>query len=110
MTVTVTKMPGGIVELFNPDTGRITYKAKGETAYLLLENMKGIVRFPKKGSLITIQGPNMSLNDCEMINADSPDFKNALLVCLQAEKKFLEEKRNDIDSKIQEINSKISSI
>ena len=34
MTVTVTRKPGGITQLFNTDTGRVTYKCKGESAYI----------------------------------------------------------------------------
>ena len=31
MTVTVTKMPGGITQLFNTETCRVTYKCKSES-------------------------------------------------------------------------------
>ena len=48
MTVIVTKMPGNVVQLFNPDTGKITYKCKSEQAFLKLDAFDGVVHFNKK--------------------------------------------------------------
>ncbi len=45
MTVTVTKMPGGITQLFNTETGRVTYKCKSESGYMFIEAFSGIVQF-----------------------------------------------------------------
>lgn len=45
MTVTVTKMPGGITQLFNTETGRVTYKCKSESGYMFIEAFGGIVQF-----------------------------------------------------------------
>ncbi len=37
MTVIVTRKPGGVTQLFNTETGRVTYKCKAESAYMLIE-------------------------------------------------------------------------
>jgi len=54
MTVTVTRKPGGITQLFNTETGRVTYKCKAESAYLLIEAFGGIVQFHQKGAMATV--------------------------------------------------------
>jgi hypothetical protein len=48
MTVTVTRKPGGITQLFNTETGRVTYKCKAESAFMLIEAFGGIVKFNQK--------------------------------------------------------------
>jgi hypothetical protein len=56
MTVTVTRKPGGITQLFNTDTGRVTYKSKAESAYMLIEAFGGIVKFNQKNAMATVTG------------------------------------------------------
>jgi site-specific DNA-adenine methylase len=109
MTVIVTKMPGGVAGLFNPETGKVTYKAKTDTAYLNIESFGGIVKFNKKGSKATIIGTIADLQDCEIIQSSSPKYKSALLECLKAEKSFLENKKETIDSELSQLDKKISS-
>ncbi len=41
-------MPGGVSQFFNPDTGRITYKCKKDSAFLKIEAIGGIIKFNKK--------------------------------------------------------------
>jgi len=110
LTVTVTKMSGGVVELFNPDTGKITYKAKAETAYLNLEGFGGIVKFNKKGSKATIVGTVALTEDCDIIKQDSPTYKSALLESLKAQKSFLENKKTQIEEEISQISRKLEEI
>jgi hypothetical protein len=49
MTVIVTRKPGGVTQLFNTETGRVTYKCKAESAYMLIEAFGGIIKFNHKG-------------------------------------------------------------
>ena len=51
MTVTVTRKPGGITQLFNTETGRVTYKCKAESAYMLIEAFGGLYNLIKKMQL-----------------------------------------------------------
>lgn len=55
MTVIVTKKPGGITQLFNPDTGKITYKSKKDQAFLKIDAFEGIVKFNKKGAKAIVE-------------------------------------------------------
>ncbi len=48
MTVIVTKMPGGVTQLFNTETGRVTHKCKADSAFMLIEAFGGIVKFNQK--------------------------------------------------------------
>ncbi len=61
MTVTVTRKPGGITQLFNTETGRVTYKCKAESAFMLIEAFGGIVKFNQKNSIATVTGHITSL-------------------------------------------------
>lgn len=110
MTVTVTKMPGGVVELFNPDTGKITYKAKTDTAFLNVASVDGILKFTKKGAKATILGTVIETDSCEIIKKSSPDYISALKICLSMEKEFLEKKSESINSQIADIQKTLDSI
>ena len=48
MTVIVTKMPGGVAQIYNPSIGKITYKCKADQAFLKLDAFDGIVKFNQK--------------------------------------------------------------
>ncbi|MGH1521094.1 MAG: hypothetical protein ACRBB2_01800, partial [Nitrosopumilus sp.] len=67
MTVTVTRKPGGITQLFNTETGRVTYKCKTESAFMLMDAFDGIVKFNKKGAIATVTGHVVSLESCDVI-------------------------------------------
>lgn len=110
MTVTVTKMPGGVVELFNPDTGKITYKAKADTAFLNLDSFGGVLKFTKKGAKATILGNTIETDSCEIIKKDSPNYISALKLCLSMEKEFLEKKSESIAIQISEIQSRLEQL
>lgn len=96
-------MPGGVVELFNPDTGKITYKAKADAAFLNLDSFGGIIKFTKKGAKATILGNVVETDSCEIIKRDSADYKGALRTCLSMEKEFLEKKLSVISEQISSI-------
>ena len=49
MTVIVTRKPCAVTQLFNTETGRITYKCKAESDYMLIEAFGGIIKFNHKG-------------------------------------------------------------
>lgn len=110
MTVTVTKMPGGVAELFNPDTGKITYKAKSDVAFLNLDSFDGILKFTKKGAKATILGTLIETDSCEIIKKNSPDYNSALRKCLEMEKEFLERKSESIIVQINEIQKKLNNL
>jgi len=52
MTVIVTRKPGGVTQLFNTETGRVTYKCKAESALMYIEAFDGIVKFNQKMQLL----------------------------------------------------------
>jgi hypothetical protein len=45
MTVIVTRLSGGVTQLFNTETGRVTFKCKAESAFMPIEAFGGIVKF-----------------------------------------------------------------
>lgn len=94
-------MPGGISQLFNPDTGRITYKCKKDSAFLKIEAFGGIVKFNKKGAKAIVSGPSISSEDCQIIKENDPQYKDALKACLQAQKS----ENQEIISNLQNENS-----
>jgi len=110
MTVTVTKMPGGITQLFNTETGRITYKCKSESGYMLLEAFGGIVKFNQKGATATVTGHLTSLDSCNVIKEGDSNYKEALTVIINSQKQFAQTKAEIHQKEIQELEKKLSSL
>lgn len=110
MTVTVTKMSGGITQLFNTETGRVTYKCKSESGYMLIEAFGGIVKFHQKGSMATVTGHLTSLDSCSVLKENDPNYKNALSEIIQAKKQFAQNKSEMFQKEIQELEKKLSSL
>ncbi|CAD6514821.1 conserved hypothetical protein [metagenome] len=110
MTVTVTKMSGGITQLFNTETGRVTYKCKSESGYMLIEAFGGIVKFHQKGSMATVTGHLTSLDSCSVLKENDPSYKNALYEIIQAKKQFAQNKSEMFQKEIQELEKKLSSL
>ena len=67
MTVIVIRKPGGVTQLFNTETGKVTYKCKAESAYMLIEAFGGIVKFNQKDATATVTGHITSLQSCDVI-------------------------------------------
>ena len=110
MTVTVTKMPGGITQLFNTETGRVTYKCKAESGFMLIEAFGGIVKFHKKGATATVTGHLTSLDSCTVIKENDPNYKEALFTIINSHKQFAKIKSEMYQKEIQELENKISSL
>ncbi|MFB5612748.1 MAG: hypothetical protein ACE5RL_05545 [Nitrosarchaeum sp.] len=110
MTVTVTKMPGGITQLFNTETGRVTYKCKSESGYMLIEAFGGIVKFNKKGAMATVTGHLSSLDSCDVIKESDSKYREALSEIIIAQKQFAQNKSDLYQKEIQELEKKLSSL
>lgn len=110
MTVTVTKMPGGITQLFNTETGRVTYKCKSESGYMLIEAFGGIVKFHQKGAMATVTGHLTTLDSCTVIKENDSNYKEALSVIIQAQKQFAQIKSETYQKEILELEKKLSSL
>ena len=108
MTVTVTKMPGGITQLFNTETGRVTYKCKSESGYMLIEAFGGIVKFHQKGAMATVTGHLTSLDSCSVIKENDSNYKEALNAIIHAQKQFAQTKSEMYQKEIQELERKLS--
>ena len=108
MTVIVTKMPGGIAQMFNPDTGKITYKCKSDQAYMKLDAFDGIVKFNQKNAKAIVDGPKTSLENSVIIKENDADYVQALQAVLQSEKNFKEEQKTKLDQEISELSDKLS--
>jgi hypothetical protein len=108
MTAIVTRLSGGISQMFNPDTGKITYKCKAESGYLKLDAFGGIVKFNKNGSKATIFGPNTSSEDCDVIKEGEQGYPVALKAFLESQKKAMEEQATKLNQEISEISKKTS--
>ncbi len=110
MTVIVTRTSGGITQLFNTETGRVTYKCKAESAFMPIEAFGGIVKFNQKGAIARVTGDVTSLDSCDVIKEEDQGYKEALSAVIQARKEFVETKYNDAQKEIQELENKLSSL
>jgi len=108
MTVIVTKTPGGITQLFNTETGRVTYKCKAESALMLIEAFGGIVKFNRKGAIATVTGHLTTLDACNVIKKDDPGYSEALNAVITAKKEFVQTKFDESQKEIQEFEKKSS--
>jgi len=110
MTVTVTRKPGGITQLFNTETGRVTYKCKAESGFMLIEAFGGIVKFNKKGAMATVTGHITSLESCDVIKKGHSDYKDALTRIIFAHKEFAQNISNSYHKEIQDLENKLSAL
>ena len=110
MTVIVTRKPGGVTQLFNTETGRVTYKCKAESAYMLIEAFGGIIKFNHKGAIATVTGHITSLESCDVIKKGHPSYKGALSTILSAEKEFAKNVSDSYQKEIQELENKLSGL
>ncbi|MBL7002244.1 MAG: hypothetical protein ISR80_05770 [Nitrosopumilus sp.] len=110
MTVIVTRKPGGVTQLFNTETGRVTYKCKAESAFMLIEAFGGIVRFNHKGAIATVTGHITSLESCDVIKKGHPSYKEALSTIISTHKEFAQNVSNSSQKEIQELENKLSSL
>jgi hypothetical protein len=110
MTLAVTRKPGGITQLFNTETGRVTYKCKAESAYMLIDAFGGIVQFNQKGAIATVTGHITSLESCDVIKKGHSNYKNALNVIISAHKEFAQTVSDAYQNEIKELEQKLSGI
>ena len=108
MTVIVTRKPGGVTQLFNTETGRVTYKCKAESAYMLIEAFGGIVKFNHKGSMATVTGHITALESCDVLKKGHSEYKEALTVIVKTHKEFAQNISNSYRKEIQELENKLS--
>ena len=110
MTVIVTRKPGGITQLFNTETGKVTYKCKAESAFMLMDAFDGIVRFNKKGAIAAVTGHVTSLESCDIIKQEDSEYKTALMAIISSHKEFAQISANSNQKQIQNLESKLSSL
>jgi hypothetical protein len=110
MTVTVTKMPRGITQLFNTETGRVTYKCKSESGFMLIDAFGGIVRFNQKGAMATVTGHLTSFDSCTVIKENDSNYKEALIAVINTQKQFIQTKAELYQKEIQELERKLTSL
>ncbi len=110
MTVIVTRKPGGITQLFNTETGRVTYKCKAESAYMLIEAFGGIVQFNQKDAIATVTGHITTLESCDVIKKGHSNYKNALNAIISAHKEFAQTVSDSYQKEIQELENELSSL
>ena len=110
MTVTVTRLAGGITQLFNTETGRVTFKCKADSALMPIEAFGGIVKFNQKGAIARVTGDVTSLESCDVIKESDPGFKEALSSVIRAKKEFVEAKYADAQKEIQELERKLAKL
>jgi hypothetical protein len=110
MTVTVTRKPCGITQLFNTETGRVTYKCKAESGYMLIEAFGGIVKFNQKGAIATVTGHITSLESCDVIKKGHSEYKEALVAIISGHKEFAQTVSDSYQKEIQELENKLSAL
>ena len=110
MTVTVTRKPGGITQLFNTETGRVTYKCKAESGYMQIEAFRGIVKFTQKGAMATVTGHITSLESCDVLKKDHSEYKQALSAIISAHKEFAQSVSDSYQKEIQKLEHELSGL
>jgi len=110
MTVTVTKKPGGITQLFNTETGRVTYKCKANSAFMLIEAFGGIVQFNQKGAMATVTGHITSLESCDVLKKGHPNYRDALNTIISSHKEFAQNVFDMHQKEIQELENKLADL
>jgi len=110
MTVIVTRKSGGVTQLFNTETSRVTYKCKAKSAYMIIEAFGGIVKFNQKGAIATVTGHITSLESCDVIKKGHPNYKEALFTIISAHKEFAQNVSDLYQKEIQELENKLSSL
>ncbi len=110
MTVIVTRMPGNITQLFNTDTGRITYKCRSDSAYLLLDAFGGIVKFNKKGATATVAGHITELDFCDVLKKGHVDYQIALESIVKSHVEFAQQTSDKQQDFIHELEHKLSGL
>ena len=110
MTVIVTRLSGGITQLFNTETGRVTFKCKADSAFMLIEAFGGIVKFNQKGAMATVTGHLTTLDQCEVIKKEDPSYKEALSSIIEAKKTFVNTKYESAQKDIQKLEHLLSSL
>ena len=110
MTVIVTRKPSGVTQLFNTETGRVTYKCKAESAYMLIEAFGGIVKFHQKGAIATVTGHITDLENCDVLKKGHPEYKDALTAIIAAHKEFAKNMSDLQQQEIRELESKLSGL
>ncbi len=96
-------MPGGVTQLFNTETGRVTHKCKAESALMLIEAFGGIVKFNQKNAKATVTGHLTTLESCDVIKEEDQGFKEALSTIIDAKKEFAKHKNDLAQKEIQEL-------
>jgi hypothetical protein len=110
MTVVVTRKPGGVTQLFNTETGRVTYKCKAESAFMQIEAFGGIVKFNQKDAIATVTGHITSLESCDVLKKGHPEYKEALTTIVTAHKEFAQSVSDSSQKEIQELENKLSAL
>ncbi|MGB0855933.1 MAG: hypothetical protein ACPGQP_02765 [Nitrosopumilus sp.] len=110
MTVIVTKKPGGITQLFNTETGLVTYKCKSDSAFMLIEAFGGIVQFNQKGAIATVNGHLTSIENCDVIKKGNSNYKDALSTIISARKEFAQNISLVAQKEIQDLENRLSGI
>lgn len=110
MTVTVNKMPGGVTQLFNTETGRVTYKCKAESAFLPIDAFGGIVKFNQKGAMAVVIGDVKSLDSCEVIKEGDSNYKQALTEVISSNKEFAKIKYESVLKEIESLENKLKQL
>ena len=110
MTVIVTRKPGGVTQLFNTETGRVTFKCKAESALMYIEAFDGIVKFNKKNAIASVTGHITSIESCDIIKKGDPDYKSASDSIISAQKEFAQIVSDTTQKEIQELENKLSDI
>jgi hypothetical protein len=110
MAVLVTRKPGGVTQLFNTETGRVSYKCKAESAFMHIEAFDGIVKFNQKNAMATVTGHITSLESCDIIKKEDQGYKEALVIIISAQKEFAQIVSDASKKEIQELENKLSNL
>lgn len=108
MSVIITRKPGGITLLFNTESGRVTYKCKVDSGYMLIEAFGGIVQFNQKGAIATVTGHITTLESCDVLKKGHSNYITALESIITATKTFAQNVSDSYQKEIKELENKLA--
>lgn len=88
MTIIVTKLAGSVTQLFNTETGRVTFKCKADSVLMFIEAFGGIVKFNQKGAIAPVTGHLTALDSCDVIKNVDKGYKEALSLIIEQKKRI----------------------
>ena len=93
--------------MFTPETGKVTYKCKGDGgAFMEIAAFGGVVKFNRRGSKAVVAGHVAELQDCVVITPREDGYAEARKAAAGAAIAFKEEQAAMLQREIRELGGR----